>query len=146
MFGRANFLPKHQNKKDLLWKDIDDFVNFYFLNQKISKSYEFELYNPRWFNSTKAWQISCAKKIDLVVNRNDEIYIFETDPQILDETIGQLLTYRFWYEKQEQKKVKKMIALCGEIQEQTAEVALLYGIEVWKTNFPSGYTQYVSMY
>ena len=95
------------------------------------KKYEYHLYNERWKNSQKEWQRMCAKKIDCVIEiSNKESDIIESDPEIADVTIGQLLSYKECYEKQSGKKVRKMIALTRRGQEQTEKVMRKYGISM----------------
>ena len=95
------------------------------------KKYEYHLFNERWKNSRKEWQRMCAKKIDCVIEiSNTESDIIESDPEIADVTIGQLLMYKEGYEEQTGKKVRKMIALTRRGQEQTEKVMRKYGISM----------------
>ena len=117
--------------KDLSWDDVKRFILFRFPDTEKKIKYEFLLFNPRWFQCLKSWQYSTAKKIDVVVESPAGNFLIETDPYLRDETLGQLLTYKYWYERQEQKTCK-IIAVCKEVQEMTANLLLISGAEIYR--------------
>jgi hypothetical protein len=122
--------PRHRSNRDLDWEQLEIFLRKFYPTE--TKKYEYHLFNPRWKKCFWAWQVSCALKIDCVVEITDRMSdIIETDPLLFCESLGQLLIYKYWYENQTGKKVRKMIALCREVQEQIAEVMLMHNIEIY---------------
>ena len=121
--------PRHLQWRFEDWTTAMKYVDIVYPDK--IKKYEYHLFNERWKNSQKEWQRMCAKKIDCVIEiSNTESDIIESDPEIADITIGQLLTYKECYEEQTGKKVRKMIALTRRGQEQTEKVMRKYGISM----------------
>ena len=121
--------PRHLQWRFEDWTAAMKYVDIVYPDK--IKKYEYHLFNERWKNSQKEWQRMCAKKIDCVIEiSNTESDIIESDPEIADITIGQLLTYKECYEEQTGKKVRKMIALTRRGQEQTAKVMKKFGISM----------------
>ena len=121
--------PRHLQWRFEDWTAAMKYVDIVYPDK--IKKYEYHLYNERWKNSQKEWQRMCAKKIDCVIEiSNTESDIIESDPEIADVTIGQLLMYKEGYEEQTGKKVRKMIALTRRGQEQTEKVMRKYGISM----------------
>ena len=121
--------PRHLQWRFEDWTAAMKYVDIVYPDK--IKKYEYHLFNERWKNSQKEWQRMCAKKIDCVIEiSNTESDIIESDPEIADVTIGQLLMYKEGYEEQTGKKVRKMIALTRRGQEQTEKVMRKYGISM----------------
>ena len=121
--------PRHLQWRFEDWTTAMKYVDIVYPDK--IKKYEYHLFNERWKNSQKEWQRMCAKKIDCVIEiSNTESDIIESDPEIADVTIGQLLMYKEGYEEQTGKKVRKMIALTRRGQEQTEKVMRKYGISM----------------
>ena len=121
--------PRHLQWRFEDWTAAMKYVDIVYPDK--IKKYEYHLFNERWKNSQKEWQRMCAKKIDCVIEiSNTESDIIESDPEIADVTIGQLLMYKEGYEEQTGKKVRKMIALTRRGQEQTAKVMKKFGISM----------------
>ena len=121
--------PRHLQWRFEDWTTAMKYVDIVYPDK--IKKYEYHLFNEHWKNSRKEWQRMCAKKIDCVIEiSNSESDIIESDPEIADITIGQLLAYKECYEEQTGKKVRKMIALTRRGQEQTEKVMRKYGISM----------------
>ncbi len=121
--------PRHMNWRKEDWTKAMEYVKEIYPFKM--KKYEYNLFNEKWKNCAVDWQYSTAKKIDCVIEISDtESDILESDPALWDETLGQLLVYRHHYEIQTNKKVRNMIALTRENQEQTNEVMKKFGIKI----------------
>lgn len=59
--------------------------------------YEVKLQNPFAIGMSNSWNVLDNKRIDIVFEGDDEIWLIETDPTILQGTVGQLPGYEIWY-------------------------------------------------
>ncbi len=100
--------------------------------ETLVKKYEFNLYDEDIKNCIPAWQNTCAKKIDCVIEISDEESdIIETDSTSNAENLGQLIMYKILYEKQTGRRIRNQICLCKTIDNQTAKIMKSMGIKIY---------------
>jgi hypothetical protein len=132
---RERFLMRPKRNKH---NDIDTRILLKFLDEfypNLSRKFELNIINIKYSNFLAHFQYAIAKKIDCVIEINEkESDIIETDNIMIDESLGQLLTYSYWYERQTNRKVRNRICLCERVNELTANTLILNKCKIYVYN------------
>jgi len=86
-----------------------------------------------WTNKEiRAYETLRAKRIDLVVKRDTEIWIFEITPKVSKAAVGGVLTYRDLYIKQFKPHVPVHVGIIVEMDDKAYHPTLdKLGIKLW---------------
>ncbi|MEA3222368.1 MAG: hypothetical protein U9P49_04285 [Thermodesulfobacteriota bacterium] len=80
----------------------------------------------------RAYQTLRAKRIDLLVKKDSEIWIFEITPKVSKAAVGGVLTYRDLYKKQYKPKVPVHVGIIVEMDDKAYHETLeKLNIKLW---------------
>ena len=90
-------------------------------------------YEPKWRElAIKLTQ----KRIDVVAERDNEIWIFEVKPDAGLSAIGQVLSYRVLYKQQfKEERPIRLAIVTTRVDDDIREVAKEYGIKVYELGY-----------
>lgn len=127
-------VPQQMLEADVpLWhafleKAANEFLRFYY-NVKVGSADLSKIDAPE--NLKKMWYASTAKRIDVIGEKKDEIWIIEVASNPYLRAVGQCLSYKFlWDEDPKIDKPARAVLLCYYLDSDLEKVLKHYGVGV----------------